>query len=117
MKKTLSAIRGEGYKILFSEEAYGALHSLLRTENYSSVYILVDNNTKIHCLPIFLGNLSELKKFDVLKINAGEEYKHLKTCQSIWQDLSKHGADRRSLLINLGGGVVTDLGGLSLIHI
>ena len=111
MKKALSAIRGEGYKILFSEEAYDALHSLLRTENYSSVYILVDNHTQIHCLPIFLGNLSELKKFDVLKINAGEEYKHLKTCQSIWQDLSKHGADRRGLLINLGGGVVTDLGG------
>ena len=111
MKKALSAIRGEGYKILFSEEAYDALHSLLRTENYSSVYILVDNHTQIHCLPIFLGNLSELKKFDVLKINAGEENKHLKTCKSIWQDLSKLGADRKSLLINLGGGVVTDLGG------
>ena len=72
MKKTLPAIRGEGYKILFSEEAYGALHSLLRTENYSSMYILVDNHTQIHCRNLF-GNLSELKKFDVLKINAGEK--------------------------------------------
>ena len=111
MKKAISAISGEGYKILFSEEAYGALHSLLRTDNYSSVYILVDNHTQMHCLPIFLENLSELKNVDVLKIKAGEENKKLKTCQGIWQDLSKLGADRKSLLINLGGGVVTDLGG------
>ncbi len=111
MKKALSAISGEGYKILFSKESYGALHSLLKRDNYSSVYILVDNNTQMHCLPIFLGHLSELKNVDVLKIKAGEENKHLKTCQGIWQDLSKLGADRKSLLINLGGGVVTDLGG------
>ena len=111
MKKELSAISGEGYKVLFSEEAYAALHSLLKTENYSSVYILVDNHTQMHCLPLFLGHLSELKNVDVLKIKAGEENKHLKTCQGIWQQLSELGADRKSLLINLGGGVVTDLGG------
>ena len=73
MKKELSAISGEGYKVLFSEEAYAALHSLLKTENYSSVYILVDNHTQMHCLPFFLGHLSELKNVDVLKIKAGEE--------------------------------------------
>ena len=111
MKKELSAISGEGYKVLFSEEAYSALNSLLKTENYSSVYILVDNHTQMHCLPLFLGYLSELKNVEILKIKAGEENKHLKTCQSIWQKLSELGADRKSLLINLGGGVVTDLGG------
>ena len=111
MKKALSVISGEGYKILFSKEAYGALHLLLKTENYSSVYILVDNHTQMHCLPTFLGHLSELKKVDILKIRAGEENKDLKTCQVIWQELSELGADRKSLLINLGGGVVTDLGG------
>ena len=60
-EKALSAIRGEDYKVLFSEEAYGALHSLLRTDNYSSIIYWIDNHTQIHCLPIFLGNLSELK--------------------------------------------------------
>jgi 3-dehydroquinate synthase len=42
---------------------------------------------------------------------AGEENKNLKTCEKLWHDLSEHGADRNSVLINLGGGVVTDLGG------
>lgn len=111
MKKALSAISGQGYKVLFSDEAYSALGLLLKTENYSSIFILVDKHTEIHCLPVFLKYLSELKDADVLTIKAGEENKHLETCQEVWQELSDLGADRKSLLINLGGGVVTDLGG------
>lgn len=42
---------------------------------------------------------------------AGEIHKHLGTCQSIWETISDYGGDRKSLIINLGGGVVTDLGG------
>ena len=111
MKKALSAISGQGYKVLFSDEAYSALGLLLKTENYSSIFILVDKHTEIHCLPVFLKYLSELKDADVLTIKAGEENKHLETCQEVWQELSDLGADRKSLLINVGGGVVTDLGG------
>ena len=111
MKKTLSAIRGKGYKVLFSDEAYSGLGLLMKTENYSSIFILVDNNTKIHCLPVFLKYFTDLKNVDVLTIKAGEENKHLETCQDVWQKLSDLGADRKSLLINVGGGVVTDLGG------
>ena len=54
MKKALSAISGQGYKVLFSDEAYSALGLLLKTENYSSIFILVDKHTEIHCLPVFL---------------------------------------------------------------
>jgi 3-dehydroquinate synthase len=111
MKKAITAISGEGYKVLFSDEAYVALRSLLETEGYSSIFILVDNNTVALCLPLFIKHFSVLKDVDVLKINAGEENKHLETCQEVWQQLSDLGADRKSLLINLGGGVVTDLGG------
>ena len=111
MKKALSAISGNGYKVLFSDEAYIALSLLLKTENYSSIFILVDKHTEIYCLPVFLKYFSELKDADILSIKAGEENKHLKTCQEEWQELSDLGADRKSLLINVGGGVVTDLGG------
>lgn len=111
MKKALSAIKGKGYKVLFSDEAYDSLRSILKTENFSSIFILVDKNTEIHCLPIFLKLFSELKDADVITIKAGEENKHLETCQEVWHQLSDLGADRKSLLINLGGGVVTDLGG------
>ena len=44
-------------------------------------------------------------------MEAGETNKHLATCEDLWASLSEQGADRNSLLINLGGGVVTDLGG------
>ena len=53
----------------------------------------------------------ELEDSGIIKIKAGEKNKHLRTCQKVWQQLSDLGADRKSLLINLGGGVITDLGG------
>ena len=111
MKDVLSAIIGEGYKVSFSDVAYGELHKLLDRESYSSIFILVDSNTKQHCLPLFLDYFSRLKACPVLVICAGEENKHLETCQEVWERLSQLGADRKSLLINVGGGVVTDLGG------
>jgi 3-dehydroquinate synthase len=111
MKKATSAVIGKGYKVLFSEKAYADLQSLLESEYYSSVFILVDTNTRDYCLPLFLKHFPDLEEGHVLSINAGEEHKHLESCQGVWQQLSDMGADRKSILINLGGGVVTDLGG------
>ena len=54
---------------------------------------------------------TELNPTSVLVMQAGEENKHLSTCEKLWNQLSSLGADRNSALINLGGGVVTDLGG------
>jgi 3-dehydroquinate synthase len=51
--------------------------------------------------------------FDVLKINAGEESKDIDFCIDIWRRLIDFGADRKSLLINLGGGVISDMGGFA----
>lgn len=111
MKKAISLINGEGYKVFFSDEAYSSLHSLIKKGSYSSIFFLVDTHTKVDCLPLFLKHFPELEDTALIKIKAGEKNKHLKTCQEVWQQLSDLGADRKSLLINLGGGVVTDLGG------
>lgn len=111
MKYALSAIKGGGYNVLFSNEAYIELDKLIESESYSKIFILVDSNTKQHCLPLFLDYFSKLNACPVLVIRAGEENKHLETCQKVWEQLSQLGADRKSLLINLGGGVVSDLGG------
>ena len=48
---------------------------------------------------------------EIISMEAGEENKHIHTCSGVWKALSELGADRKSLIINLGGGVVTDLGG------
>jgi 3-dehydroquinate synthase len=81
------------------------------TKGYSKIFILTDSNTATYCLP----RLTELVVFPlqpiVLQIPAGESHKHIASCMDLWRELATKGADRSSLLINLGGGVITDLGG------
>ncbi|UJH67219.1 3-dehydroquinate synthase [Allomuricauda sp. SCSIO 65647] len=97
--------------IYYNELAQAALKLHLGKMNYSKVFILVDTNTKKYCLPVFTSFFSEVSPDGIFVINAGEENKNINTCARLWDDLSNAGGDRKSLLINLGGGVVTDLGG------
>jgi len=97
--------------VYFNEGAWEALNSILQGLSPSKVFILTDTNTKIYCFPYFLKKLSFTLETEVLTIPAGEVYKTIDTCSILWNELSEKGADRKSLLINLGGGVVTDLGG------
>jgi len=76
----------------------------------TKVFILTDQNTTAHCLPYFI-KVTKLENFEHLEMAAGETHKNITTCITLWETLSEKGADRNSLLINLGGGVVTDLGG------
>lgn len=77
----------------------------------SKIFILVDENTHNHCLPILLPNLETEAHFEVIEIEAGEENKNIETATQLWEIFSEMEADRKSLLINLGGGVITDMGG------
>jgi 3-dehydroquinate synthase len=104
-------IQAHQHTIFFSSEEKDFFTDLLDQKDYSSVFILVDSNTEAHCLPMFLVAYPCPENCEVISIEAGEEHKHIKTCTSVWEALSSLGADRKSLLINLGGGVVTDLGG------
>lgn len=77
----------------------------------SQIFVLTDTNTKRDCLPLFDVKFPNNLTYKEICIPAGEEHKTLDTCIKVWQALSDAGADRKSLLINLGGGVVCDLGG------
>ena len=96
--------------ISYGSEGLISLVQQLNKHEYSSLFVLVDENTEQHCLTRFLAH-TELNPTSVLVMQAGEENKHLSTCEKLWNELSSLGADRNSALINLGGGVVTDLGG------
>lgn len=87
------------------------LMNYLREQEDSKVFILADENTKQHCLPYFFEKIDIKNHVEVLTISAGEEFKNISTCLNVWEILSQKGADRNSIIINLGGGVVTDLGG------
>lgn len=107
----MKVLEAHQHKIYFTEGKHEFFLELIQKNNYSSVFILVDNNTEKYCLPHFLTNYPLPKNIEVIAIEAGEENKHIETCLGVWEALSELGADRKSLLINLGGGVVTDLGG------
>lgn len=78
----------------------------------SGVFILVDSTTKELCLPL-LGNEEYIQQTNVIEIPAGDSHKTLETLAKVWLFLSQNNASRKSLMINLGGGMVTDLGGFA----
>jgi 3-dehydroquinate synthase len=97
--------------IICNDSTWETLKKEITTINPTTIFVLVDVNTKHFCLPYFLEKIKLSSSVEILTIEAGEEFKTIETCLSVWQTLSEKGADRKSLLINLGGGVITDLGG------
>ena len=107
----MQSISANGYSIYFNENGYEQLNKTILENNYSSIFILTDEHTNELCLPKFLPNLATEISIEIIEIEAGESIKNIITCSEIWSILSDLGADRKSVLINLGGGVVTDIGG------
>lgn len=101
-------------------EALGSMSSLLRDvrgmgsmlSKASMVFILTDDKVAPFWLPEVAHWLHCDSAVDIV-IKAGEQHKNLQTVQRIWKTLLKHHADRNALLINLGGGTITDLGGFA----
>jgi len=91
--------------------AWEAFNLKVKIINPSKIFVIVDPNTHSFCLPNFLKEYILEKTPIILEIPEGENHKNMETCLYLWNELSEKGADRNSLLINLGGGVVTDLGG------
>lgn len=77
----------------------------------SKIFIFTDENTQKFCLPYLLKKTDFEADPEILVIPHGEIHKNIQTCSLLWGQLSEKGADRKSLIINLGGGVITDLGG------
>tara|TARA_R110002012_G_scaffold30859_1_gene93246 strand:+ start:2655 stop:3710 length:1056 start_codon:yes stop_codon:yes gene_type:complete len=106
----MESVKSQSYEVHINDLAKAALNQHIAKNSYSKLFLLVDENTKTHCLPIF-KKILEKPVDSVLEIKSGEENKHIYTCLQLWEDLSNLDGDRKSLLINLGGGVLTDMGG------
>lgn len=107
----MTSIQAENYSIHFNAEAYKHLNSYLNTVKVSKIFVIVDSNTHDYCLPKFLANVETKVTIEIIEIEAGEIHKNIETCVGVWEALAELDADRKALMINLGGGVVTDLGG------
>ena len=93
-------------------DLYLSIAEKISSDKFSSKFILVDENTEQFCLEVFVKKIG-IKSFKKIVIASGEENKNIDTCVSIWDQLNSFKADRKSLLINLGGGVLTDIGGFA----
>ena len=108
----MDTIQSTDYPIFF-DNSIDELARYVKQGNYSRFFILTDENTAEHCLPALKVHFTDADNYDIIEINAGEESKDIDFCIGIWKMLIDFGADRKSLLINLGGGVISDMGGFA----
>ena len=106
-------IRAQKYQVFVREFIDGSLNAFLHQPEYhkSKLFLLIDENTKEYCLDKLLAYNIFLAHANVIQIISGEENKKIENCLKIWKSLIDAKADRNSVLINLGGGVCSDLGG------
>jgi 3-dehydroquinate synthase len=98
--------------VVFSSLAESPLQQLLDREfSHSKKVIIVDENTNEFCLEYLLTSITGLEDAEVMMLPAGEENKVLEICFQVWEALTEFEIGRKDLIINLGGGVVTDTGG------
>ncbi len=107
----MQQIEANGYYVIFNENGYLSLSRFIAQNNYSNIFLLTDSNSNENCIPRFLSLLETEKNIEIIEIEPGEAEKNITTCVEIWNILTELGADRKSLLINIGGGVITDIGG------
>lgn len=99
-------------QILFTSDIDQQLDQLLQQTDFDKLYILTDEHTATACLPLIKNTLDHIPH-QLITLKAGDNAKDLAAISQVWQTLSETGATRHSLLINLGGGMITDLGGFA----
>lgn len=108
----MERIETKNYDIELGPINEWGLGKLLAEEYPSSkIVIITDENSYNFCLEIVLKTFPVLEDAEVLQLPAGEQYKNLPLVEQILQVISEHNLSRNDLMINLGGGVITDMGG------
>ena len=95
----MQTIQAVTYPVHFHNNSYQELSNLIADKNYSTIFILVDENTFEHCYPKFIPNLSTDKTIEVIEIESGEINKNMETCIGVWNAITELGGDRKSILI------------------
>lgn len=99
-------------EVVICSQLENDLQKAVTKSEHDKVFILTDEHTHVFCLPI-IGKFPYLKEAVEISIGVEDIHKNLETLAYVWTQLSTKGATRRSLMINLGGGMVTDLGGFA----
>ena len=102
----------EEQHIIFTQDACHTLSEALEEWSYDRLFVLADDTTAQLCLPR-LQDALRVCNAELIAVRTGDTHKNIETLTRVWTFLSQHGATRRSLLVNVGGGMVTDLGGFA----
>lgn len=94
------------------ENFISELNHAIGEQSSDSIFVLTDENTQKFCLPLAMQS-EKLKGCHIISIHSGDENKNVNSAVTIWNYLSENGATRKSLMINLGGGMITDIGGFT----
>ncbi len=99
--------------IFFHSDAVEKLAAIVRNriQEGAQIFVLTDKNTTVKCIPVLNELIPELMNNVSLEVPSGESYKNIDSCIALWKEMLEAGADRNSLIINVGGGMVCDLGG------
>lgn len=106
----MSAKKTPKVNLVFTNHVADTLDRFVEEVSPSSVHVLVDVNTEAFVLPLLQAESKAVADAKVIKVKAGEMFKNLDSLTSIWKQLGDGDANRKSLLVNLGGGVITDMG-------
>jgi len=109
---TMKIIQANDYQLEVGSLIESSFSDLL-SKRYakSKKVIIVDENTREFCLEYLITNFDELKGAEVMQLPVGEENKQIDIALSVWEGLTDYGVSRHDLIINLGGGMITDIGG------
>ena len=109
----MGEIKSADYSVFITRDISKEINTFFQANKgiYSKLFILLDENTFKHCYPQLVEKIPAFKDAELIEIESGEENKNIDVCVQIWGTLSELGADRKSLFINLGGGVIGDMGG------
>ena len=99
-------------EVIICQHIESDLVQAVSKHSYDKLFVLTDEHTHRFCLPL-IENLPCIKEAVKLCIGVEDVHKNIETLAEVWKQLSEQGATRHSLLINLGGGMVTDLGGFA----
>ena len=99
-------------EVIICQHLEDNLNTAIANCPHDKLFVLVDEHTYEHCLPL-IQPFPCIKDATIIRIGAGDIHKNIETLAHVWKELGDNGATRHSLMINLGGGMVTDLGGFA----
>ena len=99
-------------KVIIAENLEQSLTNAVNECEHDKIFILADETTHRLCVPV-VADFECLKGAQVITIGATDANKTLQSLSHVWEELGQRGATRHTLLINIGGGMVTDLGGFA----